>query len=82
MKNIGLFFEELRKNFNISFTHKGAFTIEITAKETDYKFNNLMLLTLEEDIFVLHPLDQRCWTWSKFFGIGPTNYFSCYFWFL
>lgn len=78
-EHIGLFFEELRKNFNISFTHKGAFTIEITAKETDYKFNNLMLLTLEEDIFVLHPLDQRCWTWSKFFGIGPTNYFSCYF---
>jgi sulfatase maturation enzyme AslB (radical SAM superfamily) len=79
VEHIGLFFKELKKNFNISFTHKGAFTIEITSKEIDYKFNNLMLLTLEDDIFVLHPLDQRCWTWSKFFGIGPKKYFSCYF---
>jgi len=78
-KDIKLFFDELVKNFNVSFTHKGSFTVEITSKESEYTFNNLMLMTLEDDIFALHPLDQRCWSWSRIIGISPKKYFNCYF---
>lgn len=78
------FFDELHKNFKLSFSHKGSFTLEITSKDSEIEdsFNNLMLMTLEDGIYVLHPLDQPCWTWSKFLGIGPSKYFACYFGFM
>lgn len=81
---IPMFFDELKKHFKLSFANKGSFTLEITDKNTNYDdtFNNLMLKTLEDGIFIVHPLDQPCWTWSKFFGIGPSKYFACYFGFI
>lgn len=73
------YFNKLKKHFNLSFTHKGSFTLELTSKESNIKYNNLMLLEIEDGIYCLHPLDQSCWTWSKYFGIGPTKYFACFF---